>query len=85
MDEYVKIGLENLDKILNNWRYRYLSPCGKITIIKSLAIPKITHLAIVLPDFNEVVARNLERHLFHFLWDGKPDKISIVAAKLPIL
>ena len=84
MDKNVKLGLEHLDKILNNWLYRYLSPYGKITINKSLAIPKITHLAIVLPDFNEVVARNLERRLFNFLWDGKPDKISRVTAKLPI-
>ena len=42
--------LEEIRKIFRVWTKRQLTPLGKITILKTLAISKITHLFITLPD-----------------------------------
>ena len=62
-------------QIINSWRYRYLTPLGKITIIKTLILSKFTHLFMTLPTPVDVLNR-INGLLFSFLWDGKPDKIN---------
>ena len=66
---------EDIKRILNKWKKRKLTPFGKITIIKSLAISKITHLFLNLPDPSKQFLDNLDRELINFLWEGKPSKI----------
>ena len=61
------LALENKIKI---WKRRYLSPLGKITVIKSLLIPKLTHLFISLPNPNTIILAQLNKIFFNFLWDG---------------
>ena len=63
--------IENKIKI---WKRRYLSPLGKITVIKSLLIPTLTHLFISLPNPNATTIAQLNKIFFDFLWDG-PAKI----------
>ena len=67
--------LANLKKILSSWAYRYMTPFGKITIIKTLGLSIFSHLALVLPDTDKDLIKKLETSLFAFLWDNKPDKI----------
>ena len=53
-----KLLLENLDKIkklLIVWSSRGLSIYGKVTIIKSLVIPKFVYLASLMPTSNNVI------------------------------
>ena len=51
--------LSEIRKLLNNWKYRYLTPYDtKITVIK------ITHLSIVLPHFSAKLIKDLEGLLF---------------------
>lgn len=69
--------IENLDKIkklINVWSSRGLSIYGKVTIIKSLVIPKFVYVASLMPTPNDVVVE-LNRLLFKFLWNGK-DKVT---------
>ena len=91
---YIKNNLENsedrmdgymieISKLLNNWKNRYLSPFGKITVIKTLALPKITHIALVTPELDYNYAKKLEIMFYKFLWNGKPDKIAREACKMP--
>ena len=61
-------------QVVNSWKYRYLTPMGKITIIKTLIISKFTHLFMTLPT-PVTVLNDLNKLLFNFIWDGKPDKI----------
>ena len=55
--EIVTINFENklneMNEVLNAWTRRNLTPFGRITVIKSLAISKITHLLMNLPDPEE--------------------------------
>ena len=67
--------LHDIKTTLNKWKKRKLTPFGKITVMKSLAISKITHLFVSLPDPKREFLDSLETELFRFLWDYKPNKI----------
>ena len=54
---------ENIRKLLSCWKYRRLTLLGKITVLKSLAASN--HHAI--KEINDM--------FYHFLWNGKGDKI----------
>jgi hypothetical protein len=59
-----------------------LSLYGKLVIIKTLALPKLSHLALVLPDLDSREIKSLENLILSFLWNNKPDKVSRDHAKL---
>ena len=46
-----------MEKMLKHWTYRTLNLEGRITITKSLALPKLTHLATVLPELDNQKAK----------------------------
>ena len=70
----IKFG--EMQKTLQQWSKRYLTVFGKITIIKSFLLPKFTHLFAALRTPSTEFIRKLNRALFHFLWNGKQDKLS---------
>ena len=43
-----------MEQLLNAWSRRKITLFGKITVIKTLVISKITHLLTNLPDPDEV-------------------------------
>lgn len=53
------------------WHGRFLTPLGKITVIKSLLLPKITHLLIALPNPDSETLNILNDILYDFLWNGR--------------
>ena len=74
--------IENLDKIkklLNLWSCRGLSLYGKVTVIKSLVIPKFVYICSLLPVADEFV-KELNRLVYKFLWNG-PDKTTRLSTK----
>ena len=75
--------IELIRKLLNCWIYRNLTVYGKLTIIKTLALSKLSQLALVLPNLNKNQIKMLENLFFKFLWGNKPDKVSREHCKLP--
>ena len=67
--------IEKIKTLLNSWHYRDLTYLGKITVIKSLALPIIIQSLTVLPNPPVHIFVELQRLLFGFLWNKKPDKI----------
>ena len=61
-------------KIIKNWNTRHLSPLGKITVIKTLIASKFTHLFLTIPT-PENFLKALNKEIFNFLWNSKPEKI----------
>ena len=59
------------------WRCRGLSLLGKITIIKSFLLSKMTYVFSVLPTPQEFI-KQLNTIIYNFLWNG-PDKIARLA------
>ena len=67
--------IDKIDNLLNSWIYKDLTYIGKITVIKSLALPVIIRSLTVLQDPPQYIFKNLQNIFFRFLWNGKPDKI----------
>jgi exonuclease III len=78
-NELLKINYEpqfkKLSTVLDIWSQRDLTPIGKITIIKSLALSQMTYLLSVLPNPQPKFIKKIEQTLFKFIWNGKPDKV----------
>ena len=67
--------LNEIKKLFLNWSKRILTPLGKITVIKSLALSKINHLILALPNPSKKKIDELQIMFYQYLWDKKPDKI----------
>ena len=65
---------EKVQNALKNWQYRRLSLLGKITILKSLVASQLVNVFSPLQT-NYQALKELNEAFYHFLWDGKPDKV----------
>ena len=75
--------VEEIEKMLSLWFYRYLTPYGKVTIIRTLALSKLSHIALVIPNPSKQMFKRIESILIRFLWNNKSEKVSRYDAKLP--
>ena len=66
--------LDSLKNLTRIWSSRGLSIYGKITLIKSLLIPKFVYVSSLIPTPKEFVSQ-LNQLLFQFLWNGR-DKVT---------
>ena len=62
---------------------RYLTPYGKITVIKTLALSKLSHVALVIPSLSSAKIKKLEKIFFDFIWCKKSEKVRRDDTKLP--
>ena len=53
------------------WRRRFLTPLRNVTVIKSLLLPKLTHLLIALPNHDTQTLNNINGIFFDFLWNDR--------------
>ena len=67
--------LDDISKSLSVWRKRFLTPLGKITVLKTLILSKLNHLFMSIPNPDQSVINKLQSTFFQFIWDDKPDKI----------
>ena len=70
-----KEALQKAKQVLNPWRSRYLTPLGKISVIKTMVLSKFIHLLMTLPT-PENTLTDISKMFFNFIWEGKPDKIN---------
>ena len=79
-DENISKKIPEMEKQLNVWAKRDLTPLGKAVILKSLNIAKIVHILMSLPNPNQKLLKEIQSLYFKFLWGGKPDKIKRIVA-----
>ena len=65
----------DVSKILKSWQHRKLTLLGKVTVIITLALPKLIHLLTSLPNLKQSLFNKLNNLVFNFIWNGKPEKI----------
>ena len=70
-DLNIETKLEVIKKIIRLWNARNLTPYGKIMIIKSLLISKVTHILLSLPSPTLELMTNLEKLFKNFIWGQK--------------
>lgn len=67
--------LSRLKSCLRLWSSRDVTPIGRITLVKSLALSQLVSLFLVLPDPPVSFIKDLESMIFVFIWQGNPDKV----------
>ena len=73
MEVNFDLKLNEINKTINNWKHRFLSPLGRLTIVKTLLLSKIAHVAIVLPTVSNKIIKNLESLIYSFIWGKSPN------------
>lgn len=72
-DNYERV-YANVKKLCDHWAKRNISVLGRVTVVKSLILPKFNHLILTLPSPSEEFMKKLQTDLFKFIWKGN-DKI----------
>lgn len=60
---------------MEQWKRRILILIGRVTVIKSMLIPKLNHLFISLRTPKNEIVSCLCKSIFEFLWKSKTDKV----------
>ena len=47
--------------VANSWRNRYVSVYGEVCVVKTLMLPKLTHIATVLPTLKKKQIDEIEK------------------------
>ena len=75
LDKMIKMNYANkivqIKHSIKIWRRRFLSPLGKITVIKSLLLPKVIHLLTALPNPDAETLNIISGIFYDFLWYGR--------------
>ena len=67
--------IESVRKELSSWKHRFLTIFGKITVIKTLCLPKLNHIAWVVPNPNLAHLKQHEAELKTFIFDNNPNVV----------
>ena len=78
-DDIFKLNLEpklkQFELVLKQWQHRKLTLHGKSTVIKTFALPKLIYALSSLHNPPKSVIKYIEKQMYTFLWDGKPEKV----------
>ena len=61
----------DIEKLLNLYKRFNFSIIGKVTVIKTLALPKLVYLLTVLPNPDQKIMNRIDQMFSNFLWEGK--------------
>ena len=71
----LKPKLKQFETVLKQWQHRNLTLLGKITVIKTFALTKLIYALSSLPNPSNAVINYIEKQMYTFLWNAKPEKI----------
>ena len=78
--------IEEIESLLNRWTFRNMTVYGRIRVVKSLALSKITHLVQIIPNPPAPMILQLQRIINNFVWKGSKQKKVVInkdKAELP--
>ena len=67
--------LNDFVNCLKRWNHRKLSLMGKVTVVKTFALPKLIYPLTVLDNPTEEIIKKIKTEIFNFIWESKLDKI----------
>ena len=65
-----------IKKMYKIWLKRQITPLGRVAVLKSLILSKITHLWLLLPNPPDKLVNELQKSVFYFTWNKKQDRIN---------
>ena len=76
--------IESIRKEINSWKFRFLTIFGKVTVIKTMCIPKLNHIAVVVPNPSCTHLRSLELELKQFIARNNPNVVDEKTRKMAV-
>ena len=70
--------VDDIKQLLNRWTFRNLTVYGRIQIVKSLGLSKLTHVVQVVPNPPASIIKDLQKKINHFVWEGGMQKKHVV-------
>ena len=70
--------VDDIKNLLNRWTFRNLTVFGRIQIVKSLGLSKLTHVVQVVPNPPRQVIQDLQKAINHFVWEGGSQKKHVI-------
>ena len=67
-----------MQEVINSCMFRYLTIFSKVTIIKTSMLPKLTHIASVIPSLTAKRMEEIEKEWEYFI---RPNKETIADVK----
>ena len=67
MDSNYEECFQKVKSDLSSWKHRFLTVFDKITVIKTMCLPKFTHIATVIPSLSLKRINEIEREFEIFL------------------
>lgn len=67
--------LPKVKSLIQQWNRRILTPIGRVTVVKTLILPKLNHLFISLPAPSIDKISSLNKDIFESVLKSKCDKI----------
>ncbi len=67
--------IESVTNLIHYWSKRNLTVLGRITVVKSLLIPKFNHLILSIPNPRTDFLKTLQTKIYKFIWNNKNGKI----------
>jgi hypothetical protein len=65
-------------KTLSSWAKRNLTVLGRVVVVKSLVLPKLSYVAQMLPNPSKEFIKTVNDEIYKYIWMGKPDRIKRV-------
>ena len=65
--------IDSIQKELKSWKFGFLTIFGKITVIKTLCLPKLNHIVSVVPNPSLAHLKLLESELKIFISYNNPN------------
>ena len=78
MQKNFEIAVEKVKMELRSWKFRFLTVFGKLTVIKTLCLPKLNHIVTVVPNPNLTYINELECEFRRFIHDNNPPVVDDV-------
>ena len=77
--------LGEMKQLYKVWVKRQLTPLGRVAVLKSLILSKLTHLWLLLPNPPDDFIQTLQNICYKFVWQKKTDKINRKTAHKSII
>ena len=67
--------LQAMTKMISNWKKRNLTVLGRVVVIKSLVLPKLSYVAQMLPNPDKEFIKEVNNMFYKYVWNDKPDRV----------
>ena len=61
MDTNTNKEIEAMKEVANDWKFRYLSIFGNITVMKTFMFPKFTHIASIVSNLSAKIVEEIKK------------------------